>query len=43
MLSADERLPEIAKQSFADGYLLKPFEIGAFRGAVRRMEMLESF
>jgi DNA-binding response OmpR family regulator len=40
MLSADERLPEIAKESFADAYLSKPFETKALQETVKRLETL---
>ena len=40
MLSADERLPEIAKESFADAYLSKPFEAEALQETVERLERL---
>ena len=36
IVSAHNRLPDIAKDNGADGYLAKPFEIDAIQGLIRR-------
>ena len=42
MLSNDARLPSLAKDSCADTYLEKPFDIAALASAVKKIAMLEA-
>ncbi len=42
MLSANERIAEIAKDNCADAFLLKPFDIAALHRAVKTIITLET-
>jgi two-component system, OmpR family, phosphate regulon response regulator PhoB len=42
MLSGDSRLPDLAKDSCADTYLHKPFDIAALAAAVKKITSLEN-
>jgi len=42
MLSGDEQLPELAKNSCADAYLRKPFDIAELHSAVRNITTLKA-
>jgi len=42
LLSVNEKLPQIAKNSCADAFLEKPFDIGALLNTIRRVMVLEA-
>lgn len=42
LLSGDERLPAFARDSFADAYVMKPFDVRALHNKIKQITTLET-